>query len=70
MSFISPGLHLNIRKTEETLQFGIKSSRRAWQEVKTRRQFHTRPKHKYNLVVALISTQLHLSYNAEYLVFL
>ena len=33
LSFILPGLHLNIPKTEKMLQFGRKYSRRAWHVV-------------------------------------
>ena len=40
VSFVLPGLHLNILKTERMLQFGMKNTRRAW---------HIIPAQEFNL---------------------
>ena len=47
LSFVLPGLHLNILKTEKMVAiWGTKSSRRAWQEVKVQPFCHTNSANK------------------------
>ena len=51
-----PGLHLNTHKTEEMLQFGTKSSRRAW---------HVIPAQEVKIVLYNLCHERHHSYATD-----